>query len=316
LSNYQSFEQRKREAKAKRALDRLESFPGMTALKAQIEQIVHFAKISKLRESHGLKAEPHSNHMVFTGNPGTGKTTAARLIGEAFVALGFITSDRDNAPFVEVHQADVAHPHVGQSEQIIKAKFAEAKGGVLFIDEVYSLAVNSEHGTEKKIIAAIVQLMEDMRNEVIVIVAGYPKEMQQFLSFNPGMRSRFSSTIHFAEYSTPDLIKVAAFICEEREYEMSAEYKRRLVLKLDQEKKRPGFGNARTVRNILEQSIKLQSVRVLKLNSPKRADLVTLAEQDIELDMKSIVSERDALKRALLEIQHQLEVIDMEEMLG
>ncbi|RNB94419.1 AAA family ATPase [Brevibacillus parabrevis] len=206
------------ERRAREALERLGALPGMFAVKNQVEQMIQFAKISKLRERQGLKTTPQSNHMVFKGNPGTGKTTAARLIGEAFAALGMLKTSHDEPPFVEIHHADVTHPHVGQAERTIKDKFKEAKGGVLFIDEAYAfVAGESSHKTGDKVIAAIVQLMEDMRDEIVVIAAGYPEDMAEFLNENPGLRSRFPTTIHFADYEVSDLIQIAAFFCSERE---------------------------------------------------------------------------------------------------
>lgn len=294
--------------KAKAALDKLQALPGMTAVKEQVEQIIHAHRIAEARKQNGLKAVPHSNHMVFTGNPGTGKTTAARLIGEVFTAMGLLKSPKKDggiSPFVEVHQADIAHPHVGESEQAMMKKFALARGGVLFIDEAYSLIGHSKHNTDSKVVAAIVQQMEDMRDEIIVIAAGYPKDMNQFLDFNPGLRSRFNTTIHFPDYSVQDMLHVAAHMCKEREYQMTAEFGQALGMRLAYEMGEKGFGNARTVRNIMEAAIKRQSSRVAKLPQIRRTDLFNLtgpdmppAQQSTEdpaAELERLKAKRDAL---------------------
>lgn len=301
--------------KAKKVLDQLGALPGMANIKSQVEQMTQFARISKLREQNGLKAELHSNHMVFTGNPGTGKTTAARLIGQAFAALGLLKSNTDNPPFVEVHNADITSQYVGMGEQNIKQKFQEANGGVLFIDEAYTLLGASEAKTSEKIVGAIVQMLEDMRDNVIVIVAGYPKEMEEFLGYNPGLRSRFSNTIHFPDYEVKDLLSIADYLCNARDYSMTAEFRRQLGQQLKHEKLRPNFGNARTVRNLIEQAIKRQSVRVSRIANPNRRDLVLLKGEDAQFVKTEAPNEKLALTQAIQKIQDRLQEIEFENLL-
>jgi len=301
--------------RAKAALNKLGALPGMFAIKNQVEQMIQFSKISKLRTRHGLKALPQSNHMIFTGNPGTGKTTAARLIGEAFAALGMLKTSQDEPPFVEIHHADVTHPHVGQAERTLKAKFKEARGGVLFIDEAYAfVAGESSHMTGDKVIAAIVQLMEDMRDEIVVIAAGYPENMDEFLDENPGLRSRFPTTIHFPDYEVSDLVQIAAFLCAEREYKMSKSYVDVLAAKLWEEKRKPGFGNARTIRNIIEQSIRMQSVRVAQLPAPSREELILLTEYDMSAPVTT-KSEKEMLLQSIESLHKRLKEIERREIL-
>nr|WP_285891207.1 AAA family ATPase [Paenibacillus pasadenensis] len=245
--------------------------------------------------------------MVFTGNPGTGKTTAARLIGEVFTSMGLLKSPKKDgvSPFVEIHQADIAHPHVGESEKIMLKKFQLARGGVLFIDEAYSFMGKASHNTDGKLVAIIVQQMEDMRDEIIVIAAGYPKDMNKFLDFNPGLRSRFNTTIHFPDYSVQDMLHVAAHMCKEREYQMTAEFGQALGMRLAYEMGEKGFGNARTVRNIMEAAIKRQSSRVAKLPQIRRTDLFNLtgpdmppapqSTEDSAAELERLKAKRDAL---------------------
>lgn len=268
--------------KSRRILDELETMPGMMHVRNQVERIIQLKRISELRKRNGLKAESCSNHMVFTGNPGTGKTTAARMIGRAFASMGLLKqrSNIEESPFVEIHHADVESELVGRAEKNIAAKFKEAEGGVIFIDEAYSFLGRAEHRSSEKTIAVMVQMMEDMRDRVMVIVAGYPKEMEEFVNYNPGLRSRFSNTVHFPDYGVSDLLRIAAHICSERDYKMTEEYKQKLSVRLSQEIALPGFGNARTVRNLIEYSIKVQAVRLGNIASPARRDLVLLTKAD------------------------------------
>ncbi|MED1787609.1 AAA family ATPase [Brevibacillus laterosporus] len=303
--------------KAKQALNRLYSLPGMGSLKSQVDEFIYFAKISKLREENGLKSEAHSNHMLFLGNPGTGKTTAARLIGEAFGYMGLLKTEQVNIPFVEIHHSDIVSELVGRAEKNIEKKFEEARGGVLFIDEAYTFIGTDSHKSAEKVVAVIVQMMEDMRDEVMVIAAGYPKQMQQFMNYNPGLRSRFPNKVYFQDYGIPDLLKIAEFICEERDYRMSSEFTNRLSIHLLKEINQPGFGNARSVRNILEKSIKRQAIRLSEMEDPQVNDLMLLTDQDLEEPSTTNgVSEKEELIHQLKLIHKRLEELELLEMLG
>lgn len=298
--------------KARDALNRLAAMPGMAEVKDQIEQMIQYRRIAELRKQNRLKTRPQSNHMVFTGNPGTGKTTAARLIGKAFIEIGLLKRSKEEVPFVEVNQSMIAAPHVGESERAINAKFKEARGGVLFIDEAYSFIGKSDHRTDAKVIAAMVQLIEDMRDEIVVIAAGYPKNMAEFLSFNPGLASRFPTTIHFPDYDVPELIRIAQQMLQEQEYQPAPDYLEALASALWIEKSRPGFGNARTVRNHVERSIRRQAIRVSQLPQPSRKDLATLTAQDLVVSPQGLAgSEREALNKIIRDAQGRLLELDL-----
>lgn len=300
--------------KAKKALDQLGAMPGMFNVKEQVEQMIQFARISKLRESQGLKTKPHSNHMVFEGNPGTGKTTAARLIGKAFSELGLIQApDSEYPPFIEVHHADVESELVGRAEKNIKEKFFKAEGGVIFIDEAYTFMGHSEHKSNEKIVATIVQLLEDMRDSVVAIIAGYPKEINEFLSYNPGLRSRFPTVIHFPDYNVNELMSIASYICQEQEYVMSPDFQQNLHRNLLRLIHMPGFSNARTVRNIIEQAIRHQSVRVSQIDNPGRQELLTLTGLDIKTQAIDIKLEKAVLMEKMKNMQIRLMEIDLQE---
>ncbi|MNB88937.1 Stage V sporulation protein K [compost metagenome] len=302
--------------KAQAALNRLTSMPGMAAVKDQVEQMVQYSRIAALRKQNKLKSQPQSNHMVFTGNPGTGKTTAARLIGEAFAEIGLLKRSGSTVPFVEISNSNVAHPHVGQSEKIIGDKFKQAKGGVLFIDEAYSLIGHAAHNSDMKNIAAIVQYMEDMRDEVVVIAAGYPKDMGEFLKFNTGLASRFPTTIHFPDYSVPELVGIAQHMLSEQDYQADQGYLDAFASVMWIERSRPDFGNARTVRNHIERSIRKQSVRVSRLTQPSRKDLATLTAQDLIHSMSDVRSaEKEVLLSTISTAQSRLLQLDLMEIL-
>jgi stage V sporulation protein K len=301
------------------ALRRLGSMPGMADVKAQVEQIIQFSRVSTMRKKQGLKSQPQTNHMVFTGNPGTGKTTAARLIGEAFARMGLLCrnprSSDDGIPFIEIHHADVIHPHVGQAERTIKEKFKQARGGVIFIDEAYAFVDGeSNHKQDDKVVAAVVQLMEDMRDEIMVIAAGYPEDMESFLNSNPGLRSRFPNRVHFPDYSVPDLIQVAKQMLDDQEFTAASDYTEALASVLWIEKAKPNFGNARTVRNHVERSIRKQAVRVSQITNPTRADLSTLQGCDLVHDARAVrETEKEVLARVIKEAQTRLMVLDFME---
>lgn len=300
-------------------LEKLGQLPGMLDVKKQVEQIIQFNRISKMRAIQGLKTESQSLHLVFTGNPGTGKTTAARLIGEAFSSLGILKSDsnRKDIPFIEIHHADVTSKFVGTAEKTIIEKFKQARGGVLFIDEAYAfIAGETEHKSGEKVIAAIVQQMEDMREEVMVIAAGYANEMDNFLDSNPGLRSRFSNSVAFPDYSVPDMVVIAQKMLDDRDYFADNDYLRELANRLWVEKDKKGFGNARTVRNIVEQSIRLHSARVAYMDTPSRQDLMLLTVFDIEKANDKALTEKEILLKSLSQIQGRLLEIDLMELLS
>lgn len=301
-----------------KALRELGALPGMLEVKMQVEQIIQLKKVSKLRKEQGLKTQNQSNHLVFTGSPGTGKTTAARLIGEAFATLGILKTDDPYAhPFVEIHHADVTSKYVGDSEKTIKEKFEDARGGVLFIDEAYAfIGGESNHKTGEKVIATIVQLMEDLRDEVMVIIAGYSKEINEFLDTNPGLRSRFSNTVHFPDYSIPDMIQIAQKMLADQDYYADNEYMSALSNRLWFEKDKKGFGNARTVRNIIEESIRKQAVRVAQMQFPNREDLMLLTKVDLESNGAKMLTEKEMLVKAMNQIQSRLLEFELEDILS
>lgn len=302
--------------KAHEALNKLAAMPGMQGVKDQIEQMIQYRRIAELRKQNSLKISPQSNHMVFTGNPGTGKTTAARLIGKAFVEIGLLKSRDKSVPFVEVHHSMITHPHVGEAEKRMVAKFKEAQGGVLFIDEAYAFVGNSDARTSEKVVATMVQYIEDMRDQIVVIAAGYPKNMAEFLSFNPGLASRFPTTIHFPDYEIPDLVQVGQQMLLEQEYQGTQEFYEALASVMWIEKSKANFGNARTVRNHIERSIRRQAMRVSRLPQPSRKELATLTAEDLAHSPQGVQSsEKEALRKIIKDAQARLFTLDLKELL-
>lgn len=299
--------------KARDALNRLAAMPGMNQVKDQIEQMIQYRRIAELRKQNRLKTGPQSNHMVFTGNPGTGKTTAARLIGEAYAEIGLLKRQGDKVPFVEINHGKISDSLVGEAEKRLASKFKEAKGGVLFIDEAYAFVGKAEHRQDVKIIAEMVQQIEDMREEVVVIAAGYPKSMAEFLSFNPGLASRFPTTIHFPDYNVPDLVRIAQQMLLEQEYQAAPDYLDALARVMWIEKSQPNFGNARTVRNHIERSIRRQSIRVSQMPQPSRKDLATLIGADLVHSPGDVVhAERESLNQIIRDAQGRLFELDLQ----
>jgi stage V sporulation protein K len=265
------------------SLKKLNDLTGLEGVKRTIKEMVANVRVSKIREKAGLKNTQHSLHMAFKGNPGTGKTTVARIAGEIMVEIGALKKSSDGSiPFVELIHADVESMWVGEADKNIKKKFDQAKGGVLFIDEAYSFV--GTHQTKTDMVTTIVKLMEDMRDEVLVIAAGYDEDIEKFLSFNTGLRSRFTNTVHFEDYKMDELILISEYFCKDMDYTMSAGFSEKLKTVLEIEGKMKHFGNARTVRNIIEKAIRVQSNRVLGIQEPTREQLMELVAEDIVYD--------------------------------
>jgi stage V sporulation protein K len=289
------------------ALEELKALDGMESVQSKIMEALALSNIYKARERHSLKNEQHALHMIFTGNAGTGKTTVARLVGKLFVGAGllkkgnfqktktdleqrggspYVSSSTTNneVPFVEISNKDISSAFWGEDEKRTLQKFDEANGGVLFIDEAYSLISRSGHRSGEKVSAVIVTEMENRRDSVCVIGAGYPKEMEEFIQYNTGLASRFATVINFPNYSVPQLLKIAEGMSKDRDYKMTEDYKSKLAQRLEKERLLYTFGNARTVRNIIEESIRKHAKRVYEKygSSPAREILITLEKEDME----------------------------------
>ncbi|HWJ03152.1 MAG TPA: stage V sporulation protein K [Verrucomicrobiae bacterium] len=264
-------------------LQELDALIGLTTVKKLIKEVQAFVEIQKRRSKEKLVAEPLVLHMIFRGNPGTGKTTVARIVGRLFKEMGVLQKGH----VIEVERADLVGEYIGHTAQKTREQTKRAQGGVLFIDEAYSLARGGEKDFGKEAIDVLVKAMEDNKENLILILAGYRDEMDWFLETNPGLRSRFPIHINFPDYNTEELLEIADCMLAHRQYRLTLdarlELKRVLTNQLINGHKHSG--NARLVRNIIEKAIRRQAVRLFKKVEVSRDDLLTILPVDLlELD--------------------------------
>ncbi|WP_082686281.1 stage V sporulation protein K [Bacillus coahuilensis] len=260
----------------------LEKLVGMNDMKKMIKEIYAWLYINKKREMFGLKAGKQALHMMFKGNPGTGKTTVARIIGTLFQKMGVLSKGH----LIEAERADLVGEYIGHTAQKTRDLIKKAHGGILFIDEAYSLGRGGEKDFGKEAIDTLVKHMEDKQHEFILILAGYVREMDHFLSLNPGLHSRFPLVFHFKDYSVNQLMEIADRMVEEKDYKLSKEAERKIIEHLTEMKGihySSTFSNGRYVRNIIEKSIRAQAMRLLMLDHYDRDDLMYLRSSDIVL---------------------------------
>lgn len=260
-------------------LAEMDKLIGLEKVKNLIREYIAFLQIQKIRNKYGLKTQPVVMHMIFKGNPGTGKTTMARVIGKIFNKLGFL----EHGELLEVERADLVGEYIGHTAQKTKKTIQKALGGILFIDEAYSLARGGEKDFGKEAIDTMVKAMEDYRDELVIILAGYRDEMDYFLKSNPGLKSRFAIQINFPDYSIDELVKIAVLMFKEREYILTKESKHYIYRVLTQIRNNEGLtsGNARTVRNLVESTIRHQANRLLKEKIFDKNKLMTITKDDL-----------------------------------
>ena len=249
-------------------LARFNHMIGLSEVKKTTMKIIATFKVQKMRESLGLDKISFSRHMLFTGNPGTAKTTVARLMAQIFAKEGITATSN----FVECGRSDLVGQYVGKTAVKVKKVFEAAKGGVLFIDEAYSLLDGYRGYYGDEAIATIVQEMENNRKDTIVIFAGYPEQMARFLDVNEGLRSRIGFQLAFPDYSANELLEILELMLKEREYTLSADAKAKSLAVFEQALKNTDFGNGRFVRNLLEQMIMQQSLRIYSEGNAKEWD--------------------------------------------
>ncbi|MEU5580766.1 right-handed parallel beta-helix repeat-containing protein [Streptomyces huasconensis] len=263
---------------SKEVLGELDALVGLDSVKREVRALTDMIEVGRRRQLAGLKAASARRHLVFTGSPGTGKTTVARLYGEILASLGVLESGH----LVEVSRVDLVGEHIGSTAIRTQEAFDRARGGVLFIDEAYALSPeDSGRDFGREAIDTLVKLMEDHREAVVVIVAGYTAEMQRFLSVNPGVASRFSRTITFSDYAPEELLRIVEQQAEEHEYRLGAGTGEALLKYFTALPKGPAFGNGRTARQTFEAMVERHAGRVAQLPEPSTDDLTLLYPEDL-----------------------------------
>lgn len=261
----------------------LDELIGLEDVKEEVRSLANFVKVQKMRQEKGLKTPKMSYHLVFTGSPGTGKTTVARIVARIYKDLGILKRGHT----VETDRSGLVAEYMGQTAIKTNALVDSALNGVLFIDEAYALVPDAsysggDYGQEA--ISTLLKRMEDDRDRLVVIIAGYPKEMQRFIDSNPGLKSRFNRYINFPDYTAEELYRIYLMYAKKNEYTLNQEAGVYLREQLEDvvEHKTRNFGNARYVRNIFEKSIQRQANRISRMKSPKDNDLTEIKKEDLE----------------------------------
>ncbi len=257
----------------------LDSLVGLDDVKKDIKNLMNLVKVRRLRKENGLPIPPMSLHMVFMGNPGTGKTTVARIISGLYAAIGVL----EKGQLIEVDRSGLVAGYVGQTALKTQEVIKSALGGVLFIDEAYSLASGGENDFGREAIETILKAMEDHRDELIVVVAGYDGPMEKFINSNPGLQSRFNKYFYFPDYNGEQLLHIFKGQCKKNGYALTeeAEAEAKAMFEELYENRGENFGNGRDVRNVFEDTIVRQSNRVAALDAPTKDDLMQFLPEDL-----------------------------------
>ena len=258
----------------------LTKLAGLANVKQEIESLVRFLEINRAREQHDLKGAEMSLHMVFSGNPGTGKTTVARIVSRIFAALGVL----DKGHLVETDRLGLVGQYVGHTAKKTDDLVRQALDGVLFVDEAYALVSGGENDFGREAIDTLVKRMEDHRERLIVIAAGYPDDMRTFIDANPGLLSRFTIHLNFEDYTAAELVGIFKGFCEKNQYTLEASAEAALETQIAAELRtaRRGFGNGRHMRNLFEKAIRKHAVRLcMRKREWTKDELAMLTSEDL-----------------------------------
>ena len=273
----------KKEPSLEELLAELDGLCGLAKVKEDVKGLINLVKVRKLRQEAGLPVPPMSLHLVFMGNPGTGKTTVARLLSKIYHAVGVLSKGQ----LVEVDRSGLVAGFVGQTALKTQEAVDKALGGVLFIDEAYALA-NQDNANDfgREAIEVLLKGMEDHRDDLIVIVAGYTDLMANFIHANPGLESRFNKYFYFEDYDGEPLTEIFRSMCRKNGYELdaAADHSAAEAFQVLYERRDENFGNARDVRNVFEAAVACQANRVAAMEAPEKKDLMSLIVSDLDLE--------------------------------
>lgn len=271
-----------------KVLEELNELIGLEEIKKNVNDLINFLKIQKIREEKGLKANKTSLHYVFMGPPGTGKTTVARMLGRIFKHLGYLKRGH----LVETDRSGMVAGYVGQTALKADEIITAASNGVLFIDEAYALNGNGFNDFGSEAIEILLKRMEDLRESLVVVVAGYPDEMEIFIQSNPGLQSRFNRYLNFDHYKPEALLEIYKLISKKSDFNLTpdAEDKLSEIIRTVYEKRDKSFGNARTMRNLFEKIIQRQANRIVTITPITEEVLITITEEDVP-EIKAAVKE-------------------------
>ena len=260
-------------------LDELNALVGLEKVKNKVQDLIVYQKVQKMRREKNLHSAKSTLHLAFTGNPGTGKTTVARIVGRIYQKIGLLSKGH----FVEVSRTDLIAGYQGQTALKVKKVIEQAKGGVLFIDEAYSITENDHSDSYgRECLTELTKALEDYREDLVVIVAGYTEPMNKFFESNPGLKSRFNTFIEFDDYTPNELDEILMSMCKSNDYALDNEAKEKIHLYFEQQtsSKDDNFANGRLVRNLYDDLVMNHARRVINIANPGSEELSTIKAID------------------------------------